>query len=196
MVLLVGCTGRVSAPPSAVRESADAIYSPSASASELSTAVRHLELGQVVDGVPCLDVDLPGQHIHVHLQILHDGVEVPVPPGIGIGQPWQLDSTGFIVSGGCFAWIHVHDASGVVHIVAPVEDPFTLGQVFAVWGQFLAANSALGYHGSVVLLVNGQRVHGDPSALALANLQNIVLELGEPPAVPPPALYDFSTTRL
>jgi hypothetical protein len=46
-----------------------------------------------------------------------------------------------------------------------------------------------------LMLVNGQRVDGDPRTLRLANLQNIVLELGNPPAVPPPALYDFAATQ-
>jgi len=30
----------------------------------------------------------------------------------------------------------------------------------------------------------------------LRNVANIVLELGTPPAVPPPALYDFGVPRL
>jgi hypothetical protein len=166
------------------------------SAAQLNTTVRSLRAGQVVDGVPCLTEDLPQHHIHVHLQIVYDGVRVPVPAGIGIGRPWGVDSSGFIATGACFAWIHVHDTTGVVHIVTPEENPFTLAQLFEVWGHPLGVGSALGYEGSVVVLVNGRRIEGDPGAVKLGNLENIVLELGKPPATPPPALYDFAAPRL
>lgn len=182
LLLLLGCTASV--------------QTPQPSAAQLNTVVRSLVTGQVVDGVPCLVEESPQYHIHVHLQILHDGVAVPVPPGIGIGQPWGVDATGFITTGSCFAWLHVHDATGVVHITTPEERSFTLGQLFEVWGQPLGPGAALGYGGSLVVLVNGERVDGDPRAVMLTNLHNIVLELGKPPAIPPPALYDFGAPRL
>jgi hypothetical protein len=169
--------------------------SPSPNA-QLNTSVRSLRAGQVVDGVPCLTEDLPQHHIHVHLLILYHGTGVTVPAGIGVGRPWGMDSTGFIATGGCFAWIHTHDTTGVVHIVTPEEKSFTLGQLFEVWGHPLAADSALGYDGPPVMLVNGRRFDGDLRAARLVNLESIVLELGEPPAIPPPALYNFSGRRL
>ena len=181
-LLLVGC--------SATSET------PHATAAQLSTTVRSLEAGQVVDGVPCLTEETPVHHTHVHLQILYDGAQVVVPAGIGVGRPWGVDSTGFVVTGGCFAWLHVHDTSGVVHIVTTEGTTFTLGQLFEVWGQPLGAGAALGYHGSLVVLVNGQRIDGDPRQVTLGNLENIVLVLGRPPAVPPPALYHFGTPRM
>jgi hypothetical protein len=180
-LFLLGCTA--AAQPS------------SSPAHQLDTSVRRLGAGEVVDGVPCLTFETPQYHTHVHLQILYDGTDVPVPAGIGIGRPWQVDSTGFVVSGGCFAWMHVHDASGVVHIVTPEEKSFTLGQLFEVWGQPLGVGSALGYQGSLLVLVNGRSIDGDPRAVVLRNLENIALELGTPPAVQPPALYDFGVVR-
>jgi hypothetical protein len=182
LLLLAGC--------------ASAAQGSQSPAAQLNTTVRSLQAGKVVDGVPCLTEDLPQYHIHVHLQILYDGVVVGVPAGIGIGRPWSVDSTGFIATGGCFAWIHTHDTTGVVHIVTPEEKSFTLGQLFEVWGQPVGPDSALGYDGSLMVLVNGQRVGGDPRGVRLRNLENIVLELGTPPAVPPPALYDFAAKRL
>jgi len=181
-LLLLGCTASA--------------QTPQPSAAQLNTVVRSLVTGQVVDGVPCLAEESPQHHIHVHLQILYDGAVVPVPAGIGVGRPWGVDSTGFIATGACFSWLHGHDATGVVHITTPEEKSFTLGQLFEVWGQPLAPGAALGYDGSLVVLVNGERVDGDPRAVMLKNLQNILLELGEPPAVPPPALYDFAAPRL
>jgi hypothetical protein len=194
-LLLVGCSGVIGRPTVSASPTSTGDHSGSPVA-DLSTTVRTLELGDVVDGVPCLDVEFLGQHLHVHLQILKDGVEIPIPAGIGVGQPWEVEPSGFVVSGRCFAWIHSHDGSGVVHLVSPVEESFTLGQLFDVWGQPLAANSALGYQGPLTILVNGARVDGDPRSLTMANLQNIVLLLGTPPAVPPPALYDFTATRM
>jgi hypothetical protein len=181
-LLLAGCSAAAQTSPS--------------SAAPLNTTVRSLQAGQVVDGVPCLIEDLPQHHIHVHLQILYNGLGVAVPAGIGVGRPWGIDATGFITTGGCFAWIHTHDATGVVHVVTPEEKSFTLGQLFEVWGQPLGVASALGHGGSLVVLVNGQRFDGDPRAVRLGNLENIVLELGKPPAVPPPALYNFAAPRM
>lgn len=181
-LLLVGCTAATQTSPS--------------SAPQLNTTVRSLEEGQVVDGIPCLTTETPVHHTHVHLRILYRGADIAVPAGIGVGRPWGTDATGFIVTGACFAWIHVHDTTGVVHIVTPEEKTFTLGQLFELWGQPLGPGSALGYDGSLVVLVNGQRIDGDPRAVMLRNLANIVLELGTPPAVRPPALYDFGVPRL
>jgi len=173
----------------------DAQTSPS-SPVQLSTTVKSLQAGQVVDGVPCLTEESPQHHLHVHLQILYDGVAVPVPAGIGVGRPWGFDSTGFIATGGCFASLHIHDTTGVVHITTPEEKSFTLGQLFEVWGEPLGPGSALGYNGSLVVLVNGERVDGDPREVILENFENIVLELGKPPTVPPPPFYNFAAPRL
>ena len=181
-LLLLGCTA--------------VAPTPEATAAKLSTSVQSLKVGQIIDGVPCLTDEISRYHTHVHLQILYDGVDIPVPAGIGIAQPWRVDATGFIVTGACFSWIHVHDTSGVVHIVTPEERTYTLGQLFEVWGQPLRASSALGYDGPVVVLVNGQRFDGDPREIVLKNLENIVLELAAPPVVAPPALYEFGEPRL
>lgn len=179
-LLLLGCTASTApstAPP----------------ASHLSTTVRTLSQGQVIDGVPCLTEDLPVHHIHVHLQIMGDGIPVTVPAGIGVGRPWGVDPDGFIATGTCFSWIHTHDTTGVVHIVTPDEGSFTLAQLFEVWGQPLGKGLALGYHGAVAVFVNGRLFDGDPRDVKLANLENIVLELGKAPSFPAPATYDFGT---
>jgi hypothetical protein len=83
----------------------------------------------------------------------------------------------------------------VVHVFTQIGQSYTLGQVFSVWGQPLDAESALGVHEHVKTLVNGQEVAGNPRSVPLRNFENVVLELGKPPATPPPALYDFGTMR-
>jgi len=164
-------------------------------AAHIDTAVATLHEGQVVDSVPCLRDDLPAQHIHVHIAILDDGIGVAVPPGIGVGRPWGADPGGFIATGSCFAWLHTHDSSGVVHVVSSEQKSFTLGQLFAVWGQPLRPGEALNYTGRLTVLVNGRSFTADPRTVPLVNLSNIVLELGKPPAVAPSATYDFSSMR-
>jgi hypothetical protein len=164
-------------------------------AADLNVTVKDLRLGQVVDGVPCLVTDLPEQHIHVHVGVYVDGVAVKVPAGIGVGRPWGFDNSGFLANGSCFAWMHTHDNTGVVHIVTPDQKVFTLGQLFEVWGQPLAPSVAFNYQGMLTVLVDGRPNAGDPREIRLTLFENIVLELGQPPAAPPASLYDFSTLR-
>ena len=181
-VLLACACGGVSSP----------VTSPAA---PLDTSVASLHAGQVVDSVPCLTQELPAQHIHIHLVVLQDGADVSVPAGIGVGRPWGIDPDGFVSTGSCFAWIHTHDTTGVVHIVGPEEKTYKLGQLFSVWGHPLAADAAFNFNGPVAVLVNGVRAGGDPREVELANFFNIVVEIGKPPTTTPAPNYNFSSTR-
>jgi hypothetical protein len=163
-------------------------------ANHVDTSVRDLTREQVVDGVPCLVEDLPPVHLHVHLSVLLDGKTVTVPAGIGVGRPWGYGPPGFIATGRCFAWIHTHDTSGVVHVFTQVGRAFTLRQLFEVWGRPLEAGGALGYSGQMTVLASGRQVEGDPGALPLTPFEDIVIELGKPPAAPP-VPYDFGAMR-
>lgn len=177
-LILVACTGCSSSPP--------------ATANRISTAVRDLHRGQVIDGVPCLVDDLPPRHLHVHLGIYLDGSPITIPAGIGVGRPWGMDGTGFVATGGCFSWIHTHDTTGVVHVFTEPGRSFTLGQLFEVWGRPLGAGGALDYTGPLAVLVDGSRYDADPRSVTLTPFENIVLELGKPLAVPPRP-YDFGS---
>ena len=75
-----------------------------------------------VDGIECAPMEAEGFHIHVHLQLWKSGQELPVPAGIGFAS-------------GCFYWLHTHTNDGIVHLEAPHDGPYTLGQFFAIWGQ-------------------------------------------------------------
>ncbi len=61
-------------------------------------------------------------HIHPELKISINGVEQVIPANIGIKST-------------CMTSIHTHDATGVIHVEAPVKKDFTLGDFFAVWGK-------------------------------------------------------------
>jgi hypothetical protein len=164
-------------------------------AAHLDTSVVSLHAGQVVDGVPCLTQEMPAMHTHIHLVVIDDGTNVTVPAGIGVGRPWGVDPDGFVSTGSCFAWIHTHDTTGVVHIGGPEETTYKLGQLFSVWGHPLSADAAFNFSGPVAVLVNGVRVDGDPREIQLANFFNVVVELGKPPATTPAPNYNFSSTR-
>ncbi len=61
-------------------------------------------------------------HIHPKLKILILGKEEVIPANTGI-------------NGLCMHSIHTHDATGLLHVEAPVKKDFTLGDFFAVWGK-------------------------------------------------------------
>lgn len=88
-------------------------------------------------------------HIHPELTILVDGTEVPIPQNLGV------TATGMTS-------MHTHDEKGVIHIEAPIEKDFTLGDFFAVWGKDFSRTKLLdktvNENTEIVMTVNGQKV--------------------------------------
>ncbi|HEY6759231.1 MAG TPA: hypothetical protein VI318_07065 [Baekduia sp.] len=124
---------------------------------------------------------LPGQsdtifHIHALLRIYVDGRPVPVPAGIGIDP-----LTGFI------APLHTHDATGIIHLEADRPYPFTLGQVFTVWGVRFGAGRLGGYadrgRRRLRVHVEGRRV-ADPARYVLRAHDHVVVSFGLPGSTP------------
>ena len=140
--------------------------------------------GQTVDGIACAGMEYATLHVHSHVAIFNNGVQIQVPQLIGgTATP----------TGGCLYWIHTHDASGIIHIESPVLAPegqsgFTLGNLFDIWGQPLTTTNLAGIKGPVSAYVNGVLYSGDLKAIPLGAHQQIVLEVGK--TVPPPN-YDF-----
>ena len=103
-----------------------------------------------------------------------------VPAGIGLG-------------GTCVYWLHTHATSGLIHVEAPEEQTFTLGQFFAIWGLELdstrigdeVAATGEGVHA----FVDGAPWTGDPGAIELFDHRAIELQLGPTPEEPLP--YTF-----
>ena len=75
----------------------------------------------VIQGIRCDPTESIDFHIHAHLDVMVDGKSVTVPAGIGI-KPNE-----------CLYWLHTHNTSGVIHIEAPQETTFTLGQFIQIW---------------------------------------------------------------
>ncbi|MGA0609577.1 hypothetical protein [Caldimonas sp. KR1-144] len=124
-------------------------------------------------------------HIHAHLTIFRDGVQLAVPAEIGIVPS-------------CRYALHTHDRSGLIHVEAAAPVSFTLGQFFALWGQTLSASNVAGLSDpNIAFYVRDpdagtglQRFEGDPATIPLAAHREITIQIGSAPAEVP--IYDWS----
>jgi hypothetical protein len=84
----------------------------------------------------------------------------------------------------CLYWVHTHTPDGIIHIEAPSNRKFTLGDFFQIWGQPLsrtAAAAAKAPKGATLrVFVDGKRYTGDPRKVALGHHTDIVIEAGPP----------------
>ncbi len=137
-------------------------------------------------GLPALATEGTALHIHQHLDIFIHGNAVPVPQDVGID-----DAAGFI------APIHVHDATGIIHVESPVVQNFTLGQFFDIWGVRLTDQCIGGYCNSatstIKMFVNGAPYTGNPRDLVLESHQEIAITYGTDGELPKqiPSSYSF-----
>ncbi len=84
-----------------------------------------------VDGIYCDQQEQDAFHIHAHLSMYIDGQPVQIPQNMGIAS-----------DNSCLYWLHTHDTSGVIHIEAPANHSFTLGNLFDEWAnQFSSYNT-------------------------------------------------------
>ena len=129
-------------------------------------------------GLPALSAEGSVLHIHQHLDIFVNGQPVPVPALIGINQ-----AAGFISP------IHVHDTSGIIHVESPIQQTFTLGQFFDIWGVRLTKDCVGGYCATATstlkVYANGTLYQGDPRVLPLTEHEEIVVVYGATPATLP-----------
>jgi len=134
--------------------------------------------GEPVRGISCDAMEGQRLHTHQHLVILDRGKEVPIPPNVGQVPARQ-----------CLYWVHTHTPDGIIHIEAPLDRTFTLGDFFAIWGQPLTRSRAATAHAkkgaSLRVWVNDKRYTGDPRAIPLTPHADIVIEAGPPFTKPP-----------
>lgn len=133
-----------------------------------------------IQGIACDPMEQVTYHVHAHLNIRVSGQLQVIPGDIG------LRST-------CLYWLHTHQVHGVIHVEAPAEQPFTLGQFFAIWGKRLDATVVADWtvpDGSRLwIFVNREPYSGDPGAIGLDDLTAIELQIG--PAALEPLPYTF-----
>lgn len=136
-------------------------------------------------GLPPLEAEASVVHYHAHLDVIVEGRPVTVPALIGIDEAARRISP-----------LHTHDPSGILHIEAPGQDTFTLGQLFIEWDVRLTRDcvgSACAGNGKALrLYVDGRQRSGDPATLILAKHQEIALVFGDASDSPSvPSSYDF-----
>ena len=137
-------------------------------------------------GVPPLSpMEGTAVHIHQHLDLYVDGRKVLVPAGIGIDP-----AVGY-------APLHTHDPSGVIHVESPTVRTYTLGEFLAVWGVRFTPSCLGGYCAGggrqLRVFVDGRADRGDPTTLALAPHQELVVAFGTAAQLPSPipSTYQF-----
>lgn len=141
--------------------------------------------------IPCDQLEYTQVHYHAYLQILFQGDAVSIPTDVGRKQ-------------GCFYWLHMHtNESGIIHVEAPDNRAFTLGDFFAVWSDWAGQAQPLdSTHVSTLTLGAGQKLAvyvdldggagatpftGDPRSIVLKNHEVITLEVTPPAVTPPPS---------
>jgi hypothetical protein len=114
-------------------------------------------------------------HVHTHVSVILNGVPLAVPSNIGIAPQ----------DGGtrCFYNIHTHDHSGKIHVEAPAPGTFTLGQLFAIWGQPLEPTNVAGLTGLPIEVFSVEnatvtRVTTDWKLIELTTHKLITIQVG------------------
>jgi len=120
--------------------------------------------GADVEGLPCVVNLSETYHVHTHVSVFLDGVALAVPQNIGrvSMQP-----------NACFYSIHTHDYSGKIHVEGPAPGTFTLGQMFAIWGQPLEADNVAGLTGKPIVIYSTDQ--GTVTQVAAADWKSIEL---------------------
>lgn len=145
--------------------------------------ISHPATGQTVDGLTCLPEQGGAMHIHQYLELYINGQRVDANPGIGIPQSAQ-----------CLYPLHVHDGEAdIIHNESNVQQTFTLGQFFDIWGVTLSSSQVGQYKvdsaHKLVIEVFDQSGHmttytGDPHNLQLAERETIYVLYNSPKVTP------------
>jgi len=142
--------------------------------------LRDNAVGKPVAGISCDAMEGSRIHIHQHLVILDHGKPVDVP--FDVGRPGGAR---------CLYWLHTHTPDGIIHVEAPTDRTFTLGDFFEIWGQPLSRTQAATAKGTkkapLKIWVNGKAWLGDPRKIVLAPHADITIEVGPP--FPKPTLF-------
>ncbi|HEY3771737.1 MAG TPA: hypothetical protein VGL69_01980 [Solirubrobacteraceae bacterium] len=128
-----------------------------------------------------------GPRVGVHVELFAADRVVLIAPGIGARPPLRRVE-GRVVSARCFGAVVTRDPTGIVLVRASARS--TIGDLMRSWGQPLAADRLLSFHGTVSAYVDGRRWNAtSPSLIPLTRHAEIVLEIG--PHVPPHRAFTF-----
>jgi hypothetical protein len=129
-----------------------------------------------VDNVYCDAQEQLAFHIHAHVSIYINGQAAPLPAQIGIAGDQS-----------CLYWLHTHDTTGVIHMEAPVNRSFVLGNFLDEWSTVfpnLGYPTQLGGQTGWQAYVDGKPYTGDFRKIPLVAHTLITLAYNSPNAVP------------
>ena len=152
-------------------------------------------LGETIDGVQCNSSEQVAYHVHTHLSVYVDGRLRPVPAGIGLVAPVAEPTQNGPFDGAtqCYYWLHVHAQDGVIHIESPVDQRYTLGQFFDIWGQPLSPDQVGPATGALTVFVNGRLERGNPRDIPLGSHEDIQIDVGAPAIRPVPVNWTVTS---
>lgn len=137
--------------------------------------------GSPIDAIQCETAEANTFHVHAHLAVYVRGAIRRIPQGIGIAPPrteTPTDAGPYVTEGTCFYWLHTHTDDGIVHVEAPAQQAFTLGEFFDIWGQQLTDSQVAQASGAVMAYVDGQRYTGAVRDIPLGAHTVIQLDVG------------------
>ncbi len=159
-----------------------AAYMPPARGAAASAGARIGRLGCARDGE---------RRIGAHVELFAHRHVVVVPAGIGMAPPVRARGA-YVRAARCSYPVRTREPTGLLEL-DPRAGPFTLGDLFAIWGQPLSAARLAGFRAPpgthVAAYLDGRPWPGDPRALPLRRHAVIVLEVAG--HVPPHATYRF-----
>lgn len=130
-----------------------------------------------VNGIPCDLGEQLATHFHAHLSIYINGKPWTIPANIGIGNEGAT----------CLYWMHTHTSDGVIHIEAPSNGTYTLGNFLDIWGnKFPDFNysTRLDDASGWTVYVDGQPYSGDFHNIVLHEHTLVTLAYNSPKAKP------------
>jgi hypothetical protein len=133
---------------------------------------------------------LVANRVRAHIEVFANRRVVIVPAGIGVAPPFVRDG-GFVRRGRCSYPLRTVEPTGVVELDARLRP--TVGELFSLWGQPLAARRLLSFTGRVRAYVAGKPWRGSPRAIPLRRHSQIVLQVGG--YIPPHRTYVFGPGR-
>jgi hypothetical protein len=146
--------------------------------------------GQPVDGVTCAPTMSNNYHVHVFVGVYVNGVHYAIPDTIGMFHPQPEPTDHFTKYAHCYYDVHLHDASGIVHVEStdPNHVPITgtiynTKQLFDEWGITVDGSHFGPFTGSVLVYTSGQLYRGGPGN-GVVHRSTYTQWTGDPNAIP------------
>lgn len=174
-----------------------ALSTPANAVSNLQLSRGHPATGQPVAGIACQPSPGSVQRITARLTIYINGQPAALPVGIGSVAPSQPGVASLASNGktACLYALHTLESDNLVHVDAPNNRIYTLGDFFAIWGQPLSRSRIADYSTSNtqallfdVFDASGhmQTITSDPGPISLMEHETIVIRYNSPTIHPTP----------